>query len=205
MTAMCDFANGNTPAFFIHPVVRAIVLHFWLAYDHPFVDGNGRCARALFYWSMLRQDYWLCEFLSIATAIKKAAVKYGIAFLHTETDDNDLTYFLLYHLDVLRKALEDLKAYIARKTQETTRVERLIRATPGFNHRQLALLSHALRHPDARYTVLSHQTSHNITNQTARSDLYRLSRQGLLEKRKYGRTFYFFPAAELADKLARSK
>ena len=54
MAAMLDFANGKTPGYFVHPVVRSIILHFWLAYDHPFVDGNGRCARTLFYWSMLR-------------------------------------------------------------------------------------------------------------------------------------------------------
>lgn len=41
LQAMCDFANGrSTGDGFIHPVVRAIVLHFWLAYDHPFSDGN---------------------------------------------------------------------------------------------------------------------------------------------------------------------
>jgi len=50
LEAMCAFANGTTPDFFIHPVIRAIMLHFWLAYDQPFVDGNGCTARALFYW-----------------------------------------------------------------------------------------------------------------------------------------------------------
>ena len=49
----------NTPDWFIHPAFRAIILHFWLGYDHPFVDGNGRTARALFYWSMLRNGYGL--------------------------------------------------------------------------------------------------------------------------------------------------
>jgi Fic family protein len=53
LQSMCDFANGVTPGFFVHPVIRGIILHFWLAYDHPFVDGNGRTARALFYWQML--------------------------------------------------------------------------------------------------------------------------------------------------------
>ncbi|MCK4999222.1 MAG: Fic family protein, partial [Anaerohalosphaera sp.] len=38
LAAMCDFANGKTPKEFIHPVVRSIILHFWLSYDHPFVD-----------------------------------------------------------------------------------------------------------------------------------------------------------------------
>lgn len=68
---LCDFANGDTPTAFIHPVIRAVTLHFWLAYDHPFVDGNGRTARALFYWAMLRHDYWLFSFISISTILRK--------------------------------------------------------------------------------------------------------------------------------------
>jgi Fic family protein len=99
LRAMCDFANGRTPDAFMHPVIRAIILHFWLAYDHPFVDGNGRCARALFYWSMLRHNYWLCEYLAISQIIRKAPTRYYRAFLYTETDENDLTYFILYHLE----------------------------------------------------------------------------------------------------------
>ena len=62
----------QVPAVFIHPVMRAITLHFWLAYDHPFCDGNGRTARALFYWSMLKQGYWLFEFISISSVINQA-------------------------------------------------------------------------------------------------------------------------------------
>ena len=118
MEQMCAFANGLTPDKFIHPVIRSMILHFWLAYDHPFVDGNGRTARALFYWSMLKYGYGLFEFLSISRILLKAPAQYGRAFLHTETDDNDLTYFLIYHADVIRKAISELHEYIARRTSE---------------------------------------------------------------------------------------
>ena len=67
---MCAFANGEDGDAFVHPVIRAIILHFWVGYDHPFVDGNGRTARALFYWSMLSQGYWLCEYISISTFLR---------------------------------------------------------------------------------------------------------------------------------------
>src|SRR5207244_7969430 len=97
---------------FIHPAVRSILLHFWLAYDHPFVDGNGRTARALFYWSMLRQGYWLFEFVSISEILVKAPAKYAMSFLCTETDDNDVTYFLLYQCEVIRRAIASLHNYI---------------------------------------------------------------------------------------------
>jgi len=114
MAAMCDFANGKTPKYFIHPVIRAVILHFWLAYDHPFVDGNGRTARALFYWLMLRHRYWLFEFISISQIIVKAPAKYARTFLYTETDDNDLTYFIHYHLNIILQAIKALYEYIER-------------------------------------------------------------------------------------------
>lgn len=201
MEAMCDFANGSTPTYFLHPVVRAILLHFWLAYDHPFVDGNGRCARALFYWSMLRSGYWLSEFISISQVIRKAPSAYGRAFLYVETDDNDATYFVLYHLHLIQRAISDLRQYVGRKMSEVREAERLLHDSDAFNHRQLALLSHALRHPGGSYTIASHQASHNIVYQTARTDLFDLQRRGLLEARKRGRAYRFVPARDLEERM----
>jgi Fic family protein len=201
LRAMCDFANGKTPSHFIHPVVRAIALHFWLAYDHPFVDGNGRTARALFYWSMLSQGYWLCEFIAISPFLKNAPARYGRAFLYSETDENDMTYFALYHLELIRRAIEELHRYLARKAGELRRTESILRQSAHFNHRQLALLSHALRHSDARYSMRSHMTSHAVVYQTARTDLFDLADRGLLLRRKIGRTYYFSVPSDLEERL----
>lgn len=205
MRLLCDFANGKIPERrFLHPVVRSILLHFWLAYDHPFCDGNGRCARAVFYWSMLRQGYWLTEFLSISRILRKSPVRYGRAFLYTETDENDLTYFLLHHLRVIRKAVEELQDFIRRKEEEVRRVEREVRLSPLLNPRQKALLGHALRHPDAVYTIHSHQVSHGVVYQTARSDLLEMVSHGLLVQQKAGRRFVFRPAGHLTKRFGRS-
>ncbi len=205
LAALCDFANGATPDYFVHPVIRSIILHFWLAYEHPFVDGNGRCARAMFYWSMLKEGYWLCEFISISQIIRKGPAKYGRAFLYTETDDNDLTYFILYHIEIIRRAIQELHDYIAAKTAQVRQAEQLIRASVSLNHRKLALLSHALRHPDAQYTFESHRVSHNVVYQTARSDLLDLVDKGLLAERTVGRRYCFSPVADLEDKLGKLK
>ena len=203
MAAMCDFANSKTPKYFIHPVIRSIILHFWLAYDHPFVDGNGRTARALFYWSMLRHGFWLFEFISISQIIRKAPAKYGRAFLYTETDDNDLTYFIIYHLDVIRRAIKELHEYIKRKTEKLQTIERELRGIVVLNHRQRALISHALRHPHQLYTIKSHQTSHNVVYQTSRLDLFDLELRGLLKCHKVGRMWHFTPVDELEERLAK--
>jgi Fic family protein len=201
--AMCDFANGKSCTGFIHPVIRSIILHFWLAYDHPFVDGNGRAARALFYWSMLRNGFWLFEFLSISQIILKAPAKYGRAFLYTETDDNDLTYFILHQLKVIDHAIRELHEYIKRKTEKLQAIERELRGIAILNQRQRALINHALRHPHQQYTIRSHQISHNVVYQTSRLDLLDLANRGLLSIKKVGRTWYFTPVSNLEEKLAK--
>jgi Fic family protein len=198
---MCAFANrADEDDEFLHPVLRSVVLHFWLGYDHPFEDGNGRTARALFYWSMLRRGYWLTEYLTISAILKKAPAKYARAFLYTEQDGNDLTYFALFQLDVVRRAIDGLNAYLKRKMEEVRSTERLLRAT-DMNHRQVALLTHALRTPGAMYTFRGHAASHAVAYQSARNDLLDLELRGLLAKRKSGRAFVFFAAQDLADRL----
>ena len=204
---LCDFANGSIldvgkpHGRFVHPVVRAILLHFWLAYDHPFVDGNGRTARALFYWSMLRQGYWLFEFVSISEILVKAPTQYAMSFLYTETDNNDATYFLHYQCQVIRRAIASLHEYIDRKSKELRETEVVMRGATDLNHRQQALLAHAMRHPGTRYTVEGHRRSHAIAYETARYDLLGLANAHLLESRKTGRAFTFIAPPDIAQRL----
>lgn len=199
--AMCSFANGQAPDFFIHPVIRGIILHFWLAYDHPFVDGNGRTARALFYWSMLRQDYGLFEFISISEILLRAPVRYAEAFLHTETDNNDLTYFILHQAGVIRDAVKALHGYIERKKHELQAASEHLRGIENLNHRQQALLTHALRGPTTRYLIGAHQHSHAVTHQTARNDLVDLVERGLLTVSREGRRYVFRAPGDISEKL----
>jgi Fic family protein len=202
LQALCDFANQPDETLpFIHPVLRGILLHFWLAYDHPFKDGNGRTARALFYWLMLRRDFWLFQFISISQIILRSRRDYGMAFLKTETDSNDLNYFLLHQLQVIEQAIAALHDYIRRKTQELEEVGKNIKAIEEFNHRQQALLNRALRHPGTSFTIESHQNSHAVSYATARSDLLRLVKLQLLNQRKRGKAFVFEAPVDLEQRL----
>jgi Fic family protein len=205
MSAMCDFANQTDSQGFIHPVIRSIILHFWLAYDHPFVDGNGRTARALFYWSVLHHGYWLFEYVSISQMILRSPVRYGEAFLHTETDENDLTYFIIYHLAVVNRAVDELHRYIESRGRELRALDLRLRGTAELNHRQRDLIRHALRHPGFSYTIESHKNSHGIVYETARTDLADLETRGLLIKRKVGHAWVFTPVENLEASLQKGR
>lgn len=201
LKALCKFANEGETKQFIHPVIRAILLHFWLAYDHPFEDGNGRTARALFYWYMRTRGYWLVEYLSISRILRNAPAKYAKSFLLTETDDRDLTYFINYQLTVIKRAIRELHAYLGRKAEELRGVEQLMRRSQIFNHRQLALLSYALRKPDESFTFRTHAESHGVTHETARNDLLPLVDKGLLSRRVVRGRHVFTPPPDLANRL----
>lgn len=205
---LCAFANadeGSAP--FVHPVARAILLHFMIGYDHPFADGNGRTARALFYWAMARSGYWLMEFLSISQFLRQAPGQYVTAYLHTETDGGDATYFILHQLGTIRKSIEALYAYLARKTNEQKDAQRLLAGSSALrgrlNHRQVTLLTHALRNPGEAYRVSAHQQFHSVVYQTARTDLLELEALGFLDKFRQGQSFVFYAPDDLKERIER--
>ena len=202
MDRLLAFANCQTPGDWIHPALRAVILHFMVGYDHPFVDGNGRVARALFYWAMVRHGYPLTKFLSISTVLREAPAKYSRAYLYTETDDGDLTYFIDYQLNIIIRSIEALEQYVAGKVAVTQEVDGILANSPDLNHRQIRLLSHAIRHPGFQYTVQSHETSHRVTTNTARADLLTLAEKGLLVKTRQGRKYVFIAPRDLESRTA---
>jgi Fic family protein len=200
----CQFANEDDEQNWIHPVVKASILHFWIGYDHPFVDGNGRTARALFYWYLLSRDYWLFEYLSISRHFLRAPGKYMRAYLYTETDHRDLTYFLVHNVRVVRSALQDLHTYLQRKQSEIADANELLRRYRDLNNRQRNIVAHALRHPEAEYTILAHKNVNNIAYATARSDLLGLVERGLMEGIKRGRTYVFIASKKIMASLRQN-
>lgn len=200
---LCDFANGDDARGYLPPLLRALAVHFMTGYDHYFVDGNGRTARALFYWSMLHEGFWLAEFLTVSRILHRAPTQYGRSFLLTETDGGDLTYFFLYHLDVIRRSIDDLRHHLEQSVQELRSAQESLRVLPTqFNHRQLAVLSHALEHPGFTYTAESHAHSHRVTNQTARSDLHALTKAQLLVQERRGRQYVWVVPQDLHQRIA---
>lgn len=89
--------------------------------------------------------------------------------------------------------------------EEQREAERLlinsIQLRAKLNPRQIALLTHALKHPGEIYRVAKHQAVHEVVYQTARTDLLGLEKLGLLVKFKQGNTFVFHAADHLAERF----
>ena len=153
---------------------------------------------------MQSRRYWLVEYLPISRLIRNARAQYARAFLETETDEGDVTYFLIHQLKVIERSIDDLHAYLRRKTAERREMEQMLDTAGGLNGRQLTLLTHAIKHPDHVYTFAGHARSHRVTHETARADLGVLAQRGLLVRRREGRTHLFQTPPDLPSRLKES-
>lgn len=204
LRSICNFAEQeHTGDQFIHPVLKAAILHFLIGYAHPFPDGNGRTARAVFYWCSLRHGYSIFEFLSISEIIGKAYARYPQAYTDVEEDDGDLTYFIDFHLDVIRQALDALVDRIASEQERIESSERFVRIAGDLNLRQRLLLEHAVRNPLTRYTVKSHMNTNNVVAATARSDLEALVQQKIMVSFKKGKEVVYTIAPGVSARVER--
>lgn len=205
LDALIELAcGGEETEPWLHPVERAILCHFGLSWIHPFEDGNGRTARALFYWVMLQRGYWFTEYITLSKYLRNAPAAYARSFLYTETDDNDVTYFLLHQLEIVERAFTEVQRRVSQRTAELRQLERSARLDGVLNHRQLALVQHALRHNHPEYTIASHQRSHGVSYPTARQDLIDLESLGLLRSFKRSRAKIYVPVDDLEAALQRA-
>ena len=181
VTTLCDFFNNDNQGTFIHPIIKGIIIHFMVAYMHPFVDGNGRTARALFYWYMLKENYKLTEYMSISRVIAKSKTSYEKSFRYTENDGNDMGYFVAYNLRALEISFQQLRDYIQRKQREKKAASAFMKAG-NINRRQALVLQRLMEEPDTIFTVKDLQEQFSVSSMTARKDLSDLVRQGYLEE-----------------------
>lgn len=184
-----DFANADDDSGeYYYAIEKAAILHFMIGYEHPFCDGNGRTARALFYWYLLRKNWWLVEFLSISSLLKTPLwrKRYEEAYVDVETCGNDLTYFVLLQMDCLCEAARVFHDYIDRVQQEDHGLTEALKGV--LNVRQLDLWRHAKRHPGYRYSAAEHSAWHKISLNTARTDLEGLRKKGFLVLEMRGKT-----------------
>lgn len=200
---LIDFANDKDEERFIHPIIKAIFIHFWFGYLHPFADGNGRMARALFYWYLLKKNYWAMIYLPISKVIKSAPMQYAMAYIYSEQDNLDLTYFYDFHIRKIIKSLENFEDYLTGREKENKHLNEILSQDIILNERQKRLIYFLLSDKNSTTTVSSHAEINNVARQTAAKDLKELLDKNLVTSRREGKYIKYY-ASDKLNSLNRS-
>jgi len=203
---LIKFANNEDGGRFMHPIIKAIFLHFWIGILHPVCDGNGRLARTIFYWYLLKEGYWAMQYLPISLVIKEAPIQYGMAFVYSEQDKLDLTYFFNFHMRKLIQASKNFKAYLERKVEENKNIQNLFNSSYILNPRQIQALHYLMAQGEGSYVnPSSYEVLCGISRTTAISDLKSLEKMKLVESKKTGKYMRYYGTQLLRNETSESK
>ncbi|WP_160106789.1 Fic family protein [Pseudomonas izuensis] len=192
-----DPNQGN----YLHPLIKAIALHFALGYEHPFRDGNGRVARALFYWFMFKNDFSAFRYIAISVLLRNAPVKYGRSYLNSEADDLDLTYFIDFQCSVVLRAVSSFTEAYRKSLVNAESFDRWLSESGFFDRltaRQRAVYQVAKSGVAKEFTAVNVKENLGCSYNTASATLNGLVDLELFEKRKLGREWVFFLRPGLA-------
>jgi Fic family protein len=179
---------------YLHPLIKAIALHFALGYEHPFRDGNGRVARALFYWFMFKNDFSAFRYIAISVLLRNAPVKYGRSYLYTETDGMDLTYFIDYQSSIIVRAVNDFLAAYKKIAADAVSFDHWLSGSAlyeQFNEKQKTVYQVALSGAEKAFTAVNVKENLDCSYNTASAVLNGLVDLKVFEKNKQGREWVF--------------
>lgn len=180
---------------YIHPLIKAIVLHFCVGYEHPFRDGNGRVARALFYWYLFKNDFSAFRYIAISVLLKNAPVKYGKSYIYTESDDMDLTYFIEYQSGIIIRAIDKFKESYKQAALEIENFNRWLWDSNLFKKltdKQKTVFQVAKSGTATVFTIRNVEQNLGCSYNTAASVLNGLVKLKLFDKVKDGREWLYF-------------
>lgn len=187
-----DEANRSE---YIHPMIKAICLHFSIGFEHPFRDGNGRVARSLFYWYMFKNDYAAFRYIAISTLLKSAPIKYGKSYLYTETDDMDLTFFVEYQCSIILRAISKFKQAYNKSLNDIASFNNWIWHSGLYKKlsEKQKIIFQVAKSGNAKYfTAANVKENLGCSYNTAASALNGLVELGVFDKRKKGREWVFY-------------
>ncbi|MFZ3054620.1 MAG: Fic family protein [Minisyncoccales bacterium] len=194
LNRLISFANNNEEeSIFIHPIIKAIMVHFWVGYLHPFTDGNGRLARWLFYWYLVKNKYWAFIYLPMSRVIKESYKDYLMAYVYSEQDENDMTYFVDFNIRKIEEAIREFNNYVKKKEEENLKMNKIAKNNYGFNDRQIQLLQYFYGSPEERTTLKTHRNIYQVSKATGIKDLKYLVKKGFLSSKKKGTYVYYYP------------
>jgi Fic family protein len=194
---MLELTTNNRRYF--HPLVKGILIHYFIGYIHPFFDGNGRTARALFYYKAMRSELNYVELLSVSAYLKEHGKQYEKAFQKVKENDYDITYFIDFCLDSMASALKEVSrkvGYLLRLMDLKERFE--------LSSQQVGLLQRMALHKFRTIDAEEYAQQISKSREFARQELKQLLELGFVNESKTGKKLVYKVNAERLKELYQS-
>ena len=186
MRALAEFIRESE----LHPILKACAAHFYLAYVHPFADGNGRTARALSYMMLIQSGYAFFRYFSISNLVARDRGKYYRSMVNVEESEGDMTYFIDFYSGMLARSVREMEDYLTHHVLAGAQLREL-EASGKLNGRQFMGAKWLLEGDHERVTVDIWRKKFKIVTETARKDLLKLCECGVLERTMEGKKAVF--------------
>lgn len=189
MNNLYEFINEKK----INSIIKSAILHFYFVYVHPFSDGNGRSARALQYFFLLKEGYEIFKMFSISSLLKEERSKYYKSIKNSENDEGDITYFIEFNLEMICRAINNLEKKIENEYSKQIIFKTLEIKKIKLNERQKKIIDIILKKNIDKIDKNFYSKLFKITVETARTDLNKMVNLDILKIEKEGKKeVYFF-------------
>ena len=173
----------------VHAILRAGITHYELARIHPFVDGNGRVARAYALLVLLREGYDVKQFFSIEEYFDKNADEYYKALQAVTKKRGDLTPWIEFFTKALAIELTKIKERVRSLSIDFRWRDRLGRQI-ALSERQIKLIEY-LTDNDRLFMREARKVLPMVSDDTVLRDIKDLMEKGVLKKRGKTKLAYY--------------
>lgn len=179
-----DWLNSQE-ALRLHPLLKAGITHYVLVAIHPFVEGNGRAARAFATLVMLKEGYDIKRFFALEEHFDKNALSYYQALQsvsdQTPTfEERDLTPWLEYFTGVVAIELEKIRDRVKKLSTDKILKDRL-GGQVALSERQVKLMEH-LNTNLVLYMKDALKILPRVSPDTLLRDVMDLTKKGIIKK-----------------------
>jgi Fic family protein len=165
----------------LHPIFKAAITHYYLVYIHPFVEGNGRVARAFATLVLYDSGYDFKRFFSLEEYFDSDVEAYYQALLSVQQSDNkSLTYWLEYFAYGLALEIDKVKQKVLKLSQDL-KIQRELGQQVALSERQIILLE-VLQNQGSMTSDDAQKALPNVSVDTILRDLKDLITKGVVQK-----------------------
>jgi Fic family protein len=184
VSKLIEFLNSDL-AKEIHPVLLAGITHYFLVAVHPFVEGNGRTARAFSTLVLIKSGYDIKRFFSFEEHFDSDPLAYYQALAEVDKQavdvrERDLTSWLEYFTGVVAIELEKVKEKVRRISLDT-RFKLKVGTQVALTERQMRLIEYISDRGGAGMKELRNVLK-MVSEDTILRDLRVLLEKGIIKK-----------------------